>query len=58
MLGKAVGNKSRKKKHAKKHLHCNKRYKSHYYDKEMIVDFKTSPDNVSLDKIIFDINGF
>lgn len=38
-------------------IHHNRQDKSHYYDHEVIVDFKKAPDKTGLAKILRDING-
>ena len=38
-------------------IHHNNKDKSHYYDHEVIVDFKVSPTKAALDKITQDIDG-
>ncbi|KAB7704036.1 S8 family serine peptidase [Bacillus aerolatus] len=38
-------------------IHHNKQDKSHYYDKEVVVNFKVSPSEVSLNKMVREIDG-
>jgi thermitase len=38
-------------------IHHNHKDKSHYYDKEVVVAFKSRPDKAGLNKVLLDING-